>query len=167
MATATLSTAIVALFKDKFERWIDCPRLIISETRMDVKDKDGEKCFIHRLVIENIGRTPAQNLQVLLERVDENDHAPFELRWSFYKKGEFEPVKLHPNLKRMWDLCGKPYDDEKLFIGAGTESDAIKKLGKGNYEFRLFAVADNLNTIEKTLKIKYGDSDEQVSVQKL
>ena len=29
----------------------------------------------------------------------------------------------------------------------------------------MFAVADNLNTIEKKLKIKYDDSDEQVSVQ--
>ena len=151
MATATLSTAIVALFKDKFERWIDCPRLTISETHMNVKDKDEKNSFIHRLVIENIGRTPAQNLQVLLERIDGNDHAPFELRWSFYKKGEFEPVKLHPNLKRMWDLCGKPYDGEILFVGADTESDAIRKLGKGDYEFRMFAVADNLNTIENKI----------------
>lgn len=165
MATATLSTAIVALFKDKFERWIDCPRLIIRETLKDEEDKNGKKCFIHRIVVENIGRIPAQNLQVLLERKDGNDHAPFELRWSFYKKGEFEPIKLHPNLKRMWDLCGKPYDGKKLFIGADSESDAIRELDEGEYEFRLFAVADNLNTIEKTLKIKYGDSDEQVSVQ--
>ncbi|WP_458449429.1 hypothetical protein [Fibrobacter sp.] len=65
----------------------------------------------------------------------------------------------------MWDLCGKPYDGEILFVGADTESDAIRKLGKGDYEFRMFAVADNLNTIEKKLKIKYDDSDEQVSVQ--
>ena len=165
MAAATLSTALVALFKDKFERWIDCPRLIIREIHKDVEDKDGRACFIHRIVVENVGRSPAQNLQVLLERDDGNDHAPFELRWSFYKKGEFEPVKLHPNLKRMWDLCGKPFGGEKLFIGADTESDAKRKLDKGEYEFRLFVVADNLNTIEKKLKINYGDFDEQVSVQ--
>ena len=165
MAAATLSTALVALFKDKFERWIDCPCLIIREIHKDVEDKEGKACFIHRIVVENVGRTPAQNLQVLLERNDGNDHAPFELRWSFYKKGEFEPVKLHPNLKRMWDLCGKPFDGEKLFIGADTESDAKRKLDKGEYEFRLFVVADNLNTIEKKLKINYGDFDEQVSVQ--
>lgn len=165
MATATLSTAIVALFKDKFEKWIDSPRLIISETHKDVEDKNGEKCFIYRIIVENVGRTPAENLKIMLERDDGTDYAPFDLRWSFYQKDVYEPVKLHSNLKRMWDLCGKPYDGDKLFVGADTEADALRKLDKGTYKFKLYAVADNLNTFKKEIVINYNDSEEQVDVK--
>ena len=165
MSTATLSTAIVALFKDKFEKWIDCPRLVIRETHKDVEDKNGTKCFIYRIVVENVGRTPAENLKIMLERVDGSDHAPFDLRWSFSQKNVYEPVKLHSNLKRMWDLCGKSYDGDKLFIGADTETDALRKLDKGTYKFKMYAVADNLNTFEKNIIITYKDSEEQVDVE--
>lgn len=115
VANSTLCAAIVALFKDRYERFCYKPNLKLYFDIEDgnlfavEKSKNKIKCYMVRLKVSNFGLGFAENVKLRIESTHKNYFPPMYLTWTNCfqqgQKDKFNMEKMYLNLDYYCDFA--------------------------------------------------------------
>ena len=174
-ATATFSAAIVALFKDRYDRYCYKPKLNLE---FDINDErsfsvermeDNSKGYMLRIKISNDGLGWAENVMLRIETVNGSKFPPMFLTWTnnFDKKNEerIRLKKMYLGIDYFCDLAEirgtnnhdvilatevKPFNKSTRFA-----CSAVTKVQKTQH-FRLTLIADNFMPKSYDMSLDYN-----------
>ena len=174
-AVATFSAAIVALFKDRYDRYCYKPKLNLE---FDINDErsfsvermeDNSKGYMLRIKISNDGLGWAENVMLRIETVNGSKFPPMFLTWTnnFDKRNEerIRLKKMYLGIDYFCDLAEirgtnnhdvilatevKPFNKSTRFA-----CSAVTKVKKPQH-FRLTLIADNFMPKSYDMSLDYN-----------
>lgn len=157
---STIAATLVALFKDRYTKFIDKPVLTLCKSKDDdflslTPRKGGDAAII---VIKNEGNSIAKNVFAQIELIESSDgfkqdyEMPrMDLYLAYYAK-EKQRCDIYPNLKEVFDVLYRDDNNGPFILTTSIEENGFP-LNKGKYIFKLTIGADNANFIIKKLII--------------